>query len=644
MTSRGLGKLPLIGSVGLIAAGSVVYGASRVGGDAWYDPIPLTASIRPEARTGLTAALGVAHPEDVTLYDLKLAYDPGAATFTLGEEVWFTNNTAAPLADLVFRIYANASPPSSGPEVRFGSGSCLGDVRCTVSTVNASAVRVVPATPIPPGGRLHITLALDGTLTRIDASRTSVLAQGLEGMEALLGGGAEGGDYGILAVGDGIVSFGNFYAVLARRTSRGWETSESSKLGDLGSDAMANFRATVDLPAHAKVAVTGVVAGEEPVPGKPDRRRVRIVAAAIRDFALLFGDDMEMSTRDIRGVHVRSYCLTRDRAAGAKVLDVAAHALETYERRFGAYPYTDLSVSEEAIVGGAGGVEFSGLVTAASMFYRPAGGVGPAASGGGAEAGGLAGMLAQLGGGGLFASMTDGMLEFVVAHEVAHQWWHGLIGSDSRDHPFVDEALAQYSAIIYLEDRYGRVRADKDGTQNVKMNYETMRMLGKDDQPADHPVASFSSSPQYAGVIYGKAPYFYKAVREAVGDAAFFDAMRSYVTRYRFKEAPARGLPDMLAQRGGEAKVRPLEHHWLDEMHGDEDLGKGDLASMMGGLGGLGGAAGLEGLGDMTEVLKMLEGVGFGGAAGAGAGAGGITPPSSGDPDVDQLLKGLLGQ
>ena len=42
--------------------------------------------------------------------------------------------------------------------------------------------------------------------------------------------------------------------------------------------------------------------------------------------------------------------------------------------------------------------------------------------------------------------MTDGMLEFVVAHEVAHQWWHGLVGSDSRDHPYVDEALAQLVA------------------------------------------------------------------------------------------------------------------------------------------------------------------------------------------------------
>ena len=147
-------------------------------------------------------------------------------------------------------------------------------------------------------------------------------------------------------------------------------------------------------------------------------------------------------------------------------------------------PYTDFTVSEAAIVGGAGGVEFSGLVTAASMFYRPMTG----AHGGGGEEQEIAALLGQLGGGG-GAGMTDGMLEFVVAHEVAHQWWHGLVGSDSRDHPYVDEALAQYSSILYLEDRYGAARAEKDGDTNAKMNFQTMRMLGNADAPADRPLS-----------------------------------------------------------------------------------------------------------------------------------------------------------
>jgi hypothetical protein len=604
-----------------------------VASEPWYDATSLLVSLRPDVRAGISHALGVVHTEDLTFYDLDLSYDAAAARFSLGEDVWFTNTTSTTLPDLVFRVYANAAPPDDGPPVHFVSGSCVGDSHCALSMATPSALRVQLGSPLAPGDRVHLSLFFAGALTRIDSSRTNFMAQGLEGMKSILGGGAGGGDYGLLAVGDGIVSFANFYPVLARRIGTSWETDEASKLGDLGSDVMANFRAKVELPAHAKVAVTGVITSEQPV--SDTRRDVYVSAAAIRDFALVFGEGLDVSTRDVHGVHVRSYYLTADRAAGVRVLDVASHALEDFERRFGAYPYADYNVSEAAIVGGAGGVEFSGMVTAASMFYRPATPAGAAPAAGGDP---IAGLMAQLGGlGG--PGMSDGMLEFVVAHETAHQWWHGLVGSDSRDHPYVDEALAQYSSIVYLEDRYGAARAEKDGSANVKMNYQTMRMLGKPDAPADQPVASYTASVQYAGIIYGKAPYFYKAVRAAIGDAAFFAAVKEYVTRYRFQEAPARALVDLLAA-GREGKVRPLERHWLDEMHGDEDLGKLDIGSMLGGLmggaGGLGGLGGAGGLGDMDQVMKMLQGAG--GTLPGGGGA-----PGAGDPDVGELLKMLGG-
>jgi hypothetical protein len=644
--SGALGKLTKLGAPALLlvlALGGAVYAQSRVAaataGDAWYDATSLLVSLRPDARAGISHALGVIHTEDLTFYDLDLAYDAALARFSLGEDVWFTNTTSAPLPDLVFRVYANAAPPDTGPQVRFVSGSCVGDARCTMAMVTPSALHVQLGSPVPVGGRVRLQLFFAGALTHIDSSRTNFLSQGMEGMKAIMGGGAAGGDYGLLAVGDGIVSFANFYPVLARRIGSSWETDEVSKLGDLGSDVMANFRAKISLPANAKLAVTGVVTWDQPSVGEGAdvHREVTVSAAAIRDFALVFGDAMDVATRDVHGVHVRSYYLTADRAAGVRVLDIAAHALEDFERRFGAYPYADYNVAEAAIVGGAGGVEFSGMVTAASMFYRPASAGAGTTPHGAAGTDPIAGLMAQLGGlGG--PGMTDGMLEFVVAHETAHQWWHGLVGSDSRDHPYVDEALAQYSSIVYLDDRYGAARAEKDGTQNVKMNYQTMRMFGKADAPADQPVAAYTAGVQYAGIIYGKAPYFYKAVRAAIGDAAFFAAMKEYVTRYRFQVAPARALVDLLAA-GHESKVRPLERRWLDEAHGDEDLGKLDLTSMLGGLGGsggLGGLGGAGGLGDMEEVMKMLQGAG-------GSLPGGGAAPGPGDPDVGELLKMLGG-
>jgi len=118
--------------------------------------------------------------------------------------------------------------------------------------------------------------------------------------------------------------------------------------------------------------------------------------------------------------------------------------------------------------------------------------------------------------------------------------------------------------------------------------------------------------------------------------------------------------------------VRPLERRWLDEAHGDEDLGTLDLTSMLGGLmggaGGAGGLGGLAGLGggpggvsqdDLQQVLRMLQGaggafpgggaVGGGGAGGGGAAGPGPTPllppgtsgAPAGTPDINELMKAL---
>ena len=578
-----------------------------------YAAEPLLVSLRPEARAGLEAKLGVRSLEELPFYDLDVSVDTHAAKFTLREDAWLTNGSGQPWNDVVLRLYANASAAREGttPPERFVSGSCPEKTPCLVTSDSPTALRVRPTTPVAAGGRLHVTLSMEGTLERIDSSRTSLLAQSLEGMKSIAGGTEGSGNYGLLAIGDGIASFGNFYPVLARRTASGWEQQEKSALGDLGSDEMSHVRARIELPKAAKLASSGVVISEEPVGDA--RRAVRVAAAAVRDFAFVTSEETVSKTRSVSGVTVASFYRPADHVAGDRVLDVAASALTDFERRFGPYPYPELEVAEAAIVGGAGGVEFSGLVTIASMFYRPSGGGGTK----GEDEDMLSGLLGSAGlGGDATAKMTDSMIEFVVAHEVAHQYWHGLVGSDSREHPFVDEALAQYSAIVYLEDRYGKERAERDGMLNVKANYQMMRLLGSNDAPVDRPVEAFASMVVYAGIVYGKAPYYYQALRQTLGDEAFFGGLRAYVQKYAFKVAPSTALADVLAPQN--PKVAALAKHWLEETHGDEDLGQADLAKMMGAMLGpdamkqlgplLQGGPGSKGMGsvDLGSILKQL--------------------------------------
>ena len=521
---------------------------------------------------------------------------------------------------MVLRLYGNAV--GQAPRVRLTGSRCVG-VRCDVAFDGRSVIELRPAEPVAPDGRLRVHLELAGDLQEIAPERASLMGQAMEGLTRMGRPGAEHGDYGLLAHGSGIASLGNFYATLAPRRDGDWVRGDASTMGDLGADGIVHFRAEVKAPQGSQVAITGKITHQQTVlgrDGQPGHTELTAVAGLTRNFAIVLSPRYEVATAEVQGVQVRSYFLPSDRAAGEAALETAKQALNTFHRRFGPYPYTDLEVACAPLVGGAGGVEFSGLVTVAQMFYGTAGN--PLAM--------LQGLLGQSpaqGGSSPLDGMQAAMLDFVVAHEVAHQWWHGLVGSDAREHPFVDESLAQFSAMLYVEDRYGAERAEREGQRQVAANYQFMRLQGGRDGAVDRPVAAFADEMAYAGLVYGKGPYLYPALREELGDRAFFDGIRAHVRAHRFGVAAPRALFDRLSRGGRQQAVRRLERHWLEETHGDEDLGEasaGSLAAMwfegggspieaaMGVLQGLtGGAGGGQGSDAQTEdaLRQVLEGL-----------------------------------
>ncbi len=551
----------------------------------WYDTKTLLASVRPAVLAELSAKKQLPPEklalEDLPLYDLQLALEPDLGSFSVDETVYFTNRGATPLADLVFHVDANAGRPAGRELVRLTSANCL-EKSCQLRRISPGTVRLVLSHALAPRERLRVNFRLQGHPEVIAASRTTLLGQSVEGLSAFGGGGSSPGSYGELALGDGILSLAHFYAALAARSGDHWDLADKNTMGDLGSDDVANVRASVELPAECVVAHVGSISESTTTldhsGSAQHKKKLTILAGLVRDFTLVVSKDFELATRSVNGVEVSSYFRASEKRAGEQVLDAASFALRDFERRFGEYPYPRLDLAEAPLVGGAGGVEFSGLATIGSAFYKD---LDLSALPG---LGALSGLGASLGAGAgapnIGANVTSGMREFVTAHEVAHQWWHVLVGSDSQTDPFADEGLAQYSTLIYFEDRYGAARAERELQQNLKLPYQAMRLAGQPDGAAERPVKGFTSPVAYGGLVYGKGPLFYREVRGLLGDDVFFARLRHYRADYAFEVAPTRAFVSAFsgAERGA---VQLLASHWLDEAHGDEDLGKLDLAGLL---------------------------------------------------------------
>jgi hypothetical protein len=611
-----------------------------------YDAAALLDHVRPEERATLARALEVGELSELPLYDLHVSVDDRLRGFGMRETVTVTNRETRPWREVTMRLFVNATTAAE-PRVRFLEGRCLDGVSCELVQTAPSVIEIRPDRPLAPGARLRFELDLQGTMPELPEDRLGMMAQGFEGLAAMeAGAGGTTGDYGLVAHGAEIGSLAAFYPVLARRARGRWVTDDGGTMGDLSTDAPHHARVRLVVPEDFVVASSGVevsVANVADRTGRPPRKEITIHAAAIRELAILMSPRFVTRACDAEGVRVRSFFLVRDREAGEHVADVACAAFRVFTRRFGAYPYTELDVVEAPLVGGAGGVEFSGLVTVALMFYRGA------LDGGGAGALGMLGALGALGGGGGDPSqglsgldaMTASMREFVTAHEVAHQWWHGLVGSDSRSHPWVDESLAQYAAMLYVEERHGRARARQEGERQVAMNYRMMRLQGRPDGPVVRPASAFGSPIEYAGLVYGKGPYFYEAVRARVGDEAFFRGLASYVAAYRMREAPPDAVIAHLARASGgrDAEVRALARRWLEERHGDEDLGPSDAGQLMRTMMPPELAQVMDDpvMGPMIRQMlgSMLAGQGI-----AGGGAGGLGTAGAGLGVLEDLLGG----
>jgi aminopeptidase N len=252
-------------------------------------------------------------------------------------------------------------------------------------------------------------------------------------------------------------------------------------------------------------------------------------------------------------IRVSAYVTKAHEAKADKVLDIATKALETYSKRFGPYPYDSFKVVEGPMRGGAGGMEYSGLVSIASFLFddmdkqfgQLAGalgvgdvdkllgdlglnedGAGEAPKKADADAHDnpaqdmLGGMLGQQ------KAIFDSLLEVTIAHEVAHQWWAMGVGSDAQRAPWQDESLTNYSAMIYFEDRYGKEKAEQMMDMHLRQAYSMGRMLGSPDAKVNLATDQYVNSMQYGAIVYCKGAIYYDVLRKLVGDDAFFGALR----------------------------------------------------------------------------------------------------------------------
>jgi hypothetical protein len=310
---------------------------------------------------------------------------------------------------------------------------------------------------------------------------------------------------------DGTWLFPEYYPMLSVYEGGEWRQDVGRFSEDIYTET-AFYQAEVNVPAHLDIISSGTI--ETTVNHSNETKTYKIVTGPVRDFAFVAGNFEErvMTAGQDDDITLRVSRSNEVDFDIAQVLRVAAAAVTEYEQQFGAYPYPTLEI-----------------VLLPARYHA-----------GWSHTGFI--LLGTTG-------KIDLELQHITAHEVAHQWWFSLVGSDIYRGAWLDESLAQYSAIIYADNVEGEAIAQTNWQQQVVQLHEQAIEAG--DLPIGLPVDAYPDFTVYYQTVYGKGAVFIQTLRDVVGDKAFFAALQVYYQRYRYDIASPLDLQQVFEEVSG---------------------------------------------------------------------------------------------
>ena len=132
---------------------------------------------------------------------------------------------------------------------------------------------------------------------------------------------------------------------------------------------------------------------------------------------------------------------------------------------------------------------------------------------------------------------------YVTAHELAHQWWaHQVMGADAQGSTLMSETMAQYSALMVMEQEYGPEKMRKFLKHELDAYLRGRGGEIIEELPLDH----VEDSQGY--VHYRKGSLVMYRLKEALGADAINLALRNYIAKVKYQEPPYTVSTELVAE------------------------------------------------------------------------------------------------
>ncbi len=300
----------------------------------------------------------------------------------------------------------------------------------------------------------------------------------------------------------------------------GWHAMSYLDQGEFYSE-YGNFDVKITLPQDYVVAATGDLKTESEIDFIEKRinvadfnantfrngvKTIRYTQQNVHDFAWFADKSFLVSKEEFKlpsGKKCTAYAYYTP--ANAKKYDEAAKVLaETaiyLSEHVGEYPYNQISIVDGPLYAG-GGMEYPNIAILGRMPNR-------------------------------------NTLNAVIIHEAGHNWFQGLLGSNEREHPWLDEGVNSFyenKIEEYLEEKGFDVSVNDGNDIVYHLNGHARK-----EQPIELPSEEYTSM-NYGGVVYARAARSLKYLEEYVGEDSWEQAMKAYYDEWHYKHPAPKDL------------------------------------------------------------------------------------------------------
>jgi hypothetical protein len=288
---------------------------------------------------------------------------------------------------------------------------------------------------------------------------------------------------------------------------KGWHPDGYRAIGEFYGE-FGTYDVTITVPDTMKIGATGELVSI--AAAGSGKSKYHFHAENVHDFAFICDPYYKVMSEYSGNTLVRVLYFPREEKEWKKALEYAKEALSYYGRWYGEYPYGTLTVAQ-GFRGAGGGMEYPNIVL---ISTKP-------------------------------SSLTN-LFETVIMHEVGHQWFYGMVGSNEMDEAWLDEGINTFSEIRYLEEKYGederlinfpRIFGFLSHMNDRYLhNFLYYTASQYEELPILSPASNFiDDATSYAAIEYSKAALVVDMLRNYVGEDTFNIIMRTYVERFSYK-------------------------------------------------------------------------------------------------------------